>query len=128
MLEKVVIGVYRSLAKAERAELLLGDIHLPVGQTSLFSAEVEAGSVHGNITAREVAQTLAGAGVQPTKEQIVGYEQALKEGKLLLLFRGDAEQVAKARHALWNTDNDELVVLGGAGASRGRLENQGIAG
>jgi ribosomal protein L9 len=113
MSEKVVIGVYDSLAKAEAAELLLGDVHLPVGQEFLIAADMEAGKVRGNITAREVAERLADAGVPLAKEEIAGYEQALKAGKLLLVFHGDGEMVAKAHHALGNTDHEELTVLGG---------------
>jgi hypothetical protein len=110
--QKAVIGVYDSLAKAERAELHLGDVHLPVGQEYLVSGDMEARQVHGNITARGVAKALAEAGVPFAKERIAEYEEALEAGKLLLVFHGDEEMVAKAYHALGNTDNDELTVLG----------------
>jgi len=112
MSNQVVIGVYDSLAKAEAAELLLGDVHLPVGQEFLISADMEAGKVHGNITARQVAEILANADVPVAKEQIAGYEQALKEGKLLLIFHGNEEMVARAYEALANTDHEELKLLG----------------
>jgi len=112
MSTKALISVYDSLSKAEAAELLLGDLHLPVGQEYLVSADVEARQVHGNITAREVADALADAGVQLANERVAEYEEALKEGKLLLVFHGDEEMVTKAYHALGNTDNDELTVLG----------------
>ena len=113
MSKKAVIGVYNSLAKAEAAELLLGDVHLPVGQEFLVSADMEAGKVHGNITAREVAEAVGGAGIPLAKEQIAEYEGALKAGKLLLIFYGDEEMVAKAYDALGNADREELTVLGG---------------
>jgi ribosomal protein L9 len=113
MSEKAVIGVYDSLSKAEAAELLLGDVHLPVGQEFLVAADMEAGKVHGNITAREVANALADTGVPLAKEDITGYEQALKAGKLLLIFHGDEGMVTKAYDALGNTDHEELTVLGG---------------
>jgi hypothetical protein len=56
---------------------------------------------------------MASIGVQPRKEQIAGYEQALKTGKHLLIFRGDAEQAAEAYHALENKPHDELTLLDG---------------
>ena len=105
--------VYDSLAKAEAAELRLGDVQLPVGQEYLVAVNMEAGKVRGNMAARDVADTLADAGVPLAKEEIVGYEQALKAGKLLLIFHGDEEMVTKAYHALGNTDNDEPKVLRG---------------
>jgi hypothetical protein len=113
MSKKAVMGVYNSLAKAERAELHLGDVHLPVGQEYLVSADVEARQVHGKITARGVAKSLAEAGVPLAKEQIAEYEQALETGKLLLVFHGDEDMVNKAYHALGNTDHEELSVLDG---------------
>lgn len=112
MSEKAVIGVYDSLAKAEAAELRLGDMHLPVGQEYLVSADIEARRVQGNITAREVASALADAGVPLTEDQIAEYEEVLKAGKLLLVFHGGEEMVAKAYHALGNTDSGELTVIG----------------
>jgi hypothetical protein len=127
MSKKAVTGVYDSLANAEAAELLLGDVHLPVGQEFLISAQMEAGKAHGNITARQVAEAMAGAGVPLAKEQIAGYEQALRAGKLLLIFHGDDQMVAKAYHALGDTDNDELVVLDAAQADHSRLKNQDSA-
>jgi ribosomal protein L9 len=110
--KKAVIGVYDSLAKAQAAELLLGEVHLPVGQEYLVSADMEGGKVHGNVTACQVAEALASAGVPPTKEQIAGYEQALKAGRLLLIFHGDEEMVTKAYDELGNTDHEELALLG----------------
>ena len=113
MSKKAVIGVYDNLAKAEAAELLLGDVHLPVGQEYLVSANMEAGKVQGNITAREVVDALAGAGVPLSNEQITEYEEALKAGKLLLVFHGDEGMVTRAHDALANTDHGELTLLDG---------------
>ena len=113
MSRKVVIGVYDSLGRAEAAELLLGDVHLPVGQEYLVSANMEAGKVQGNITAREVVDALAGAGVPLSNEQITEYEEALKAGKLLLVFHGDEGMVTRAYDALGNTDHGELTLLDG---------------
>jgi ribosomal protein L9 len=113
MSKRAVIGVYDNLEEAEAAELLLGDVQLPVGQEFLVAADMEAGRVHGNITAREVAEKLADADVPLTKEEIVGYEEALKAGKLLLIFHGDEEMVTKAYDALGNTDCEDLTLLGG---------------
>jgi len=110
---KTVIGVYDSLAKAEKAELRLEEAHLPVGQMSLIAPKMEAGGVVGDFTAGNVAQALASTGVQPPKEQIAGYEQALKIGKHLLIFYGDAEQVAGAYRALGHTPHDALTLLDG---------------
>jgi hypothetical protein len=112
MVKKAVIGIYDSLTKAEEAELLLGDVHLPMGQVSLIAPRMEAGEVHGDITAREVAETVATSGVQLSKEQAAEYEQALKEGKPLLVFYGDEKMVAKAYRALKNSEDVELTVLG----------------
>jgi hypothetical protein len=113
MSNKVVIGVYDSLAKAEVAELLLGDVHLPVGEEYLISADMEAGRVHGHITERGVADAVADAGVSLTKERSIEYEQLLQAGKLLLIFYGDDETVTKAYQALEGTDHEGLTLLGG---------------
>lgn len=113
MSKKAVIGVYDNLAKAEAAELLVGDVHLPVGQGYLVAADREAHQVQGNITAREVTSALADTGVPLAEEQIAEYEKVLKSGKLLLVFYGDEEMVTKAYDALGNTDHEELTVLGG---------------
>jgi hypothetical protein len=113
MSSRTVIGVYDSLAKAERAELYLEDAHLPVGQMSLIAPKMEAGEVERDFTAREVAKAIASIGVQPPKERIARYEQALKTGKHLLIFHGDAEQVAEAYRALENTPHSELTLLDG---------------
>ena len=113
MSRKVVIGVYDSLGRAEAAELLLGDVHLPVGQEFLVAADMEAGNFQGNITAREVAETLADAGVPLAQEEIVGYEEALKAGKVLLIFHGNEKMVTKAYDTLGNTDQEGLTLLGG---------------
>jgi hypothetical protein len=112
MSKKAVIGVYDSLHKAEAAELLLGDAHLPVGQEYLVSADTESGKAREDITARGVAKGLAEAEVPPTEEQIAEYEDALKAGNTLLVFHGSQEMVAKAYHALGNTNSDGLTVLG----------------
>jgi hypothetical protein len=111
MSTKAVVGIYDSLAKAEKAELRLEEAHLPVGQMSLIAPRMEGGEVEGDFTVRAVANAIASTGSQPPKEQIAGYEQALKTGKHLLIFRGDAEQVAEAYHALGNTPHDELTLL-----------------
>ena len=111
MSKKVVIGVYDSLAKAEEAELLLEEAHLPVGQMSLLDPNTEAQKVYGRITTREVDETLATSGIHPAEEQIAGYGQLLNEGKFLLVFRGDANQAVKAYRALGSTDNDDLKAL-----------------
>jgi hypothetical protein len=113
MPSRSVIGVNDSLAKAEKAELRLEETHLPVGQTSVIAPKMEAGEVEGDFTAGQVAKAMASIGVQPRKEQIAGYDQALKTGKHLLIFRGDAEQAAEAYHALENTPHEELTLLDG---------------
>jgi len=112
MTTKTVIGVYDSLAKAEKAELHLEEVQLPVGLMSLIAPSMEDGQVVGDITAHEVAEKVADTGVRLAKDQIAGYEEALKEGKLLLIVHGDGDQVARAYQALENTDNDDLVLLG----------------
>ena len=113
MSSRTVIGVYDGLAKAEKAELRLEEAHLPMGQMSLLAPRMEAGEVEGDFTAREVAKAIASTGIKPPKEQAAGYEQALKTGKHLLIFRGDAEQVAEAYRSLKNTPHDELTLLDG---------------
>jgi hypothetical protein len=113
MSKKAVIGVYDSLAKAEAAELLLGDMSLPVGQEFLVSAQMEARQVQGNVTARDVAKALSSAGIPFGEERIAEYEEILQAGKLLLVFHGDDETVTKAYHALENTEHQELELLGG---------------
>jgi hypothetical protein len=119
-----VICVYDSLAQAERAEMHLEEVQLPVGQMSVFAVVTEAEKDSGNITAREVAETLAASGIQLGQEQIARYEQALNQGKLLLLFRGSPEQVAQADHVLENTDADGLAILDTAKTGDSRLQNQ----
>jgi hypothetical protein len=113
MSTKAVIGVYDSLAKAEKAELSLEEAQLPVGQMSLIAPKMEAGEVKGGFTVGEVANVLASTGVQLPKEQVVGYDEALLVGKHLLIFQGDAEQVAEAYRALGKTPNDKLTLLDG---------------
>jgi hypothetical protein len=113
MSAKAVIGVYDSLAKAEKAELRLEEAHLPVGQMSLIAPRMEAGEVVGEFTAPGVAKVIASAGVKPPEEQIAGYEQALETGKHLVIFHGDAEQVAEAYRAMGSEPNDELALLDG---------------
>ena len=49
---ETVIGVYNSLAEAEKAELRLEEAHLPVGQLPLIAARMEGGEVKGNFAAR----------------------------------------------------------------------------
>jgi hypothetical protein len=112
MSEKIVIGVYDSLNKAERAELRLGDVHLPVSDVFLVTADVDAGKARGKITAPEVAEAVADAGVALAQEQLTEYQEALKAGKHLLVFHGDEEEVAKAYRTLEDTDADELQMLG----------------
>lgn len=112
MSNKAVIGVYESLARAEAAELHLGDVDLPVGQEFLVSAKMEARRVQGKVTARDVAKAL-GAGIPFGEERIADYEEILQAGKLLLVFYGDDETVTKAYHALENTEHEELELLGG---------------
>jgi hypothetical protein len=111
--ENLVIGVYDSLAQAERAEMHLEEAQLPVGQISVFVVDTEGENSNGNrnITAPEIAETLAASGIQLGQEQVARYEQALDGGKLLLIFRGNAEQVAKAKHVLGNTNADELAIV-----------------
>jgi hypothetical protein len=112
MTEKAVIGVYDSLAKAEKAELRLEEAHLPVGQMSLIAPRLEAGEVEGDITARGVAGAVVGTGVRLDEKQVDAYVRVLQEGRHLLIFVGDAEQVAQAYQVLGHTDNDELTMLG----------------
>ena len=112
MSKKAVVGIYDSLAKAEEAELRLEEAYLPVGQISLIAPRMEAGEVEGDITARGVADVVGDACIQIGREQVDEYEQALQEGKSLLIFCGDADQVAQAYQALEHTDNDELTLLG----------------
>ena len=108
-----VVGIYDSYAEAEKAEIRLEEAHLPVGQMSVIAPRMDDGEVEGDITARGVANTLASTGIRPAGEQIAGYEQALKTGKHLLIFHGDAEQVAEAYRALRNTVHDRLTLLNG---------------
>ena len=108
-----VVGIYDSYAEAETAEFRLEEAHLPVGQMSVIAPRMEDGKVEGDISARGVANTIASTGVRPSREQIAGYEQALRTGKHLLIFQGDAEQVAEAYRALGNTAHDELALLNG---------------
>ncbi|MGD2041362.1 MAG: hypothetical protein PVH11_11080 [Anaerolineae bacterium] len=119
-----VIGIYDSLAQAERAEMHLEEAQLPVGQMSMLAVDTEAEKDKGNITAHEVAETLTASGIQLGQKQIARYEQALDGGKLLLIFRGNAEQVAKADHVLGNTDADGLAILYSARTGDSRLQNQ----
>lgn len=109
--KKAVIGIYDSLAKAEEAELLLEEVHLPVGQMSVLDPNMEAQEVYGRITTREVAETLAASGIHLAEEQLARYRQALNEGKFLLVFRGDANQAVKAFRVMGSSDNDDLKVL-----------------
>jgi hypothetical protein len=113
MSPKAVVGIYDSLAKAEEAELVLEGVYLPVGQMSLVAPKLEDGKVEGGITARDVAKAIAGTGIRLARDQMTEYEQALDEGKLLLFFYGDGNQVAQAYQALGNTDHDDLTLLGG---------------
>jgi hypothetical protein len=110
---KAVVGIYESLAKAEKAEFLLEEVHLPVGQMSLFAPRMEAGEVEGDITARSVADAVADTGVRFDKGQIEEYERVLKEGRALLIFHGDSGEVARAHRALEDSDNEELTIVGG---------------
>ena len=113
MTSRAMIGVYDSLAKAEKAELRLEEAHLPVGQMSVIAPRMEAGEVEGDFAAGDVASAIASTGVRLPEEQIAEYEQALKMGKLLLIFHGDSAQVSEAYRALGNTPNDELTLLDG---------------
>jgi len=113
MSTKAVVGIYGSLAKAEKAEFLVEEAHLPVGQMSLFAARTEDGKVEGDITPRAVADAVADTGVRLDTDQIEEYEQILKEGKALLIFRGDSGQVARAHRALEHSDSEELTIVGG---------------
>jgi ribosomal protein L9 len=97
--------------KAEKAEFRLEETHLPVGQMSVIAPKMEDGQVTGIITAHQVADALADTGVQFDAGQIEKYEQMLKEGKHLLIFAGNADQVAQAHQALEHTDNDGLKLL-----------------
>ena len=110
---KAVVGIYDSVAKAEKAEFLLEEVHLPVGQMSLLAPRMEAGKVEGGITARDVAGAVADTGVRLDTEQIEEYQRVLKEGRALLIFHGDSDQVAKAQRALEDSDSEELTILGG---------------
>ena len=111
MSKKVVIGIYDSLSKAEEAELLLEEMHLPVGQMSVLDPNMEAQEIYGRITTREVAETLEASGIHLAEKQIAGYGQLLNAGKFLLVFRGDANQAFKAYRAMGSTDNDDLKLL-----------------
>ena len=113
MTSRSVIGVYDSLSKAEKAELRLEETHLPVGQMSLIAPKTEAGEVKDDFASGQVASALASAGARPSREQIAGYEQALKAGKHLLIFHGDPKHVTEAYHALEDTSADELTSLDG---------------
>jgi hypothetical protein len=113
MSKKAIVGVYDSQAKAERAELLLEEAYLPVGQISLIVPRMEAGEVEGDITARGMAAAVADTGVRLGAAQIDECERMLQEGKSLLIFYGDADQVAQAYQALEHTDNYELTMLEG---------------
>jgi len=111
MIARAMIGVYDSLAEAEKAELHLEEAYLPVGQMSLIAARMEGGEVKEDLAARDVADAIASTDVRPSKKQIAGYKQALSTGKYLLIFNGDAEQVASAYRALRNTPNDQLALF-----------------
>ena len=113
MSKKAVIGIYDSLAKAEESEFRLEEAYLPVGQISLIAPRMEAGEVEGDITARSVADVVGDACIPIGREQVDEYEQALQAGKVLLIFCGDADQVAQAYQALEHTDNDDLTMLEG---------------
>jgi len=110
---RAVIGFYDSLAKAEEAEFRLEEAQLPVGQLSLIAPKEEAGELEGDITESEVADAVADTGLRLAKAQVDAYERLLKEGKHLLIFTGDVDQVARAYQALGHTDNDQLTILGG---------------
>jgi hypothetical protein len=110
---KAVVAIYESLDKAEKAEFLLEEVHLPVGQMSLFAPRMEDGEVEGDITARAVADAVADTGVRLDTEQLEEYERVLKQGWTLLIFHGDSDQVAKAQRALEDSDSEELTLVGG---------------
>jgi hypothetical protein len=113
MFTQAVVGVYDSLARAEKAEFRLEEAHLPVGQMTLLAPKVEDGQIAGPITAPGVAEAVAEAGVRLDGAQIMEYERQLQAGKPLVIFAGDADQAARAYRALEHTDNDELTLLGG---------------
>ena len=110
--KKVVIGVYDSLAKAEEAELRLEEMHQPVGQMSLFAQNSEEGQSDRTIMLHDVTSIVTGTGVQLARDQIAEYQQALRNGKILLVFRGDSEEVAQAYEALGRAETGDLSVLG----------------
>jgi hypothetical protein len=113
MSKKVVIGVYDGLAKAEEAELRLEEMRLPVGQMSLFAQNSEEEQPDRTIMLNDVSSIIAGTGVQLTRDQIAEYQQMLRNGKILLVFRGDAEEVAQAHEVLGRSENEDLSVLSG---------------
>jgi hypothetical protein len=112
MTKKVVIGVYNGLARAEDAELRLEEAHLPVGQMSLFAQNPEEEQSDRTVMQHDITSIVAGTGVQLARDQIAGYQQVLRNGKILLVFRGDAEEVAQAYEALGRSENEDLSVMG----------------
>jgi hypothetical protein len=65
----------------------------------------------GHVPAWGVAAAVAGTGIRLGAVQIDEYERMLQDGKSLLIFYGNADQVAQAYQALEHTHNDELAML-----------------